>query len=77
MTGSLLHDWFGWDSGSVLTNLVAWIIGLVCGLGPTIWRIRKRIDRRLDEVHAHLEDVHVHVLDLHRHYGVETTPTGR
>ncbi len=26
---SLLHDWFGWDSGSVLTNLIAsaiWVI---------------------------------------------------
>lgn len=23
MTGSLLHDWFGWDGGAVLTNLIA------------------------------------------------------
>lgn len=62
MIASLLHDWFAWPDGSVLTNLIAWVIGLGCGLGPTLWRIRKKLDA-----------MHTHILDLHRHHGVETT----
>ena len=64
IVASLAHDWFGWPTGAVLTNLVAWLIGLGCGLGPTLWKLHRKLDR-----------IHTHILDLHRHHGVRTTPT--
>ena len=37
IVASLIHDWFGWDAGSVLTNLVASMIWVI----PTaIWAHR-------------------------------------
>lgn len=66
---SLLHDWFGWDNGSVLTNLVASIIGFIFG-GFIVGFFAKRMVARL---HSRLDRLHDHVLDLHRHHGVETT----
>lgn len=75
MVASLLHDWFAWPDGAVLTNLVASAICI--GLGA--WRIvkwLKKIHRSHEQLHAHVAELHTHVLDLHRHHGVETTKKG-
>lgn len=62
---SLLHDWFSWPDGSVLTNLVA---SAIC-VGFGVWRII----RSHKKLHRKLEQMHDHILDLHRHHGVKTT----
>lgn len=59
----VLHDWFGWPDGSVLTNLVAWLIGLLMGLGVPVWRIF----RKLDVIHQHAAAAHEHAKNTHAH----------
>jgi hypothetical protein len=49
----LLHDWFGWPDGSVLTNLVA---SAIC-VGVGVWRLVKShraLHAKLDRLHKHL-----------------------
>lgn len=49
----LLHDWFSWPDGSVLTNLIAsavWFVpGFLVGLHHA-----KKLHAKLDRLHAHL-----------------------
>lgn len=54
----ILHDWFGWPDGSVLTNLVAWLIGVVMGLGIPVWKLFKK----LEQIHHHTSATHAHVV---------------
>lgn len=53
MIASVLRDWFGWDGGAVLTNLVAsalWFVpGFLFGLHHA-----KKLHVKLDRLHRHL-----------------------
>jgi hypothetical protein len=55
----ILHDWFSWPNGSVLTNLVA---SGICVLFAA-WRIFKK----LNKIHEHVKLVHAHVTLIHDH----------
>lgn len=62
MIASLLHDWFAWPDGSVLTNLIA--SGICVGLGA--WRLAKwmrRIHRSHEALHARVDELHRHVVN--------------
>ncbi len=61
VTASLWHTWFGYPDGSVLTNLVAWLIGLVCGLFPLLLRLERKLQRSHRELHAKLDRIHEHL----------------
>ena len=54
--GSWLSDWFGFPNGAVLTNLVA---SAIC-VGVGIWRLRKTVHQKLEEMHNHIRDIHKH-----------------
>ena len=55
-----IHDWFSWPDGAVLTNLVA---SAIC-VGVGIWRLRKTVHRKLEEMHDHIRAIH-------RHHGLD------
>jgi hypothetical protein len=50
---TLLHDWFAWPDGSVLTNLIASAIWFIPGFFVGL-RHAKKIHSKLDRLHQHL-----------------------
>jgi ABC-type nickel/cobalt efflux system permease component RcnA len=52
VTASLVHDWFGWPDGAVLTNLIASAICVAFGM----WRAVKWLRR----IHHHAEQAASH-----------------
>ena len=50
----LLHSWFGWPDGSVLTNLVASVLCFVAGWWFALRKHVKKLHAKLDKVHTHL-----------------------
>jgi hypothetical protein len=50
----LLHNWFGWPDGSVLTNLVASAICFAAGWWFALRKHVKALHKKLDKVHSHL-----------------------
>jgi hypothetical protein len=55
---SLLHDWFSWPDGAVLTNLIASFVWALPG-----WLIYRVVRKHLDRLHEKIDR-------LHRHLGV-------
>lgn len=54
MTASVLRDWFGWDNGSVLTNLVASVIAFTAGFTVGgVW-----VKKHVNGLHARLNSLH-------------------
>lgn len=49
----LLHDWFGWPDGAVLTNLIASAICVAFGAWR-LWKHLRGVHSKLDRLHAHL-----------------------
>jgi len=69
MVAALLHDWFGWPLGAVLTNLIASALWVVFGA----WRLCKRfqrLERKHDETQAHLARLHEKTDRIHEHLGI-------
>lgn len=50
----VLHEWFSWPNGSVLTNLVASMIGFVVGVTVPL----ARLFRKVNAMHDHVADLH-------------------
>ena len=56
----VLHDWFGYPDGAVLTNLVA---SAIC-VGFGVWKLighLNRVHRRLDSLHEKQDRLHKHL----------------
>lgn len=60
MIASLVHDWFGWPNGAVLTNLVASAICVALGAWKIIVWARK-LAASHDDLHKKLDKVHTHL----------------
>lgn len=63
----LLHDWFGWPDGAVLTNLIASAIGFTVGYFAAVHRKIKNLHKKIDDLHEKQDR-------LHQHLGVEDAP---
>lgn len=49
MIGSVVHDWFGWPDGAVLTNLIASLVW-----GVVAWRKIRKLHKHVLGIHDHL-----------------------
>ena len=65
----LFTDWFGWPDGSVLTNLIASLIGVTAGYFIAVRRHVKSLHKSLKELHDKHDVMREHVIALRRQDG--------